>query len=56
MIDEITKPLSKGDILHASLHQNLTDLKNTEIDKDKDVLFYRAHCSIKDMYSDQVLA
>lgn len=48
---ELQAPLSEGDVITQAIEERWRKLENTDIDDDKDVMYYRAHITIKDMYA-----
>ena len=47
----LQSPISDGDPITTAIEERWRKLEATEIDDDSDVMYYRAHISIKDMYA-----
>ena len=50
----MTEPLKNGDEIVKIMEDRWRTLEDTDIDEDKDVMYYRAHVSIKDVYAGEI--
>ena len=54
MTQKLQEPFNNGDEIVKTMEDRWRTLKEVDIDDDKDVMYYRAHCSIKDMYAGSI--
>lgn len=54
MTQKLQEPFSNGDEIVKTMEDRWRKLENVDIDDDKDVMYYRAHVSIKDMYAERI--
>ena len=54
MTQKLGEPFSTGDEIVKIMEDRWRKLENVDIDDDKDVMYYRAHVSVKDMYAERI--